>query len=59
MHSEASDQTAQMADLNLHWVHMSEGTFSDPAAHLLAISHIALDKMLFQFRSIDIFLISA
>ena len=59
MHSEDSDQTAQMADLNLRWVHMSKGTFSYSVAHLLAISHIALDKMLFQFRSIDIFLISA
>ena len=33
--SEDSDQTANaQADLNLHWVHMFDVTFSDVATHL-------------------------
>ena len=32
--SEVSDKTGNVqADLNLHWVHMSEVTFSDVTAH--------------------------
>ena len=43
--SEDSDQTVQ-ADLNLDWVHMSEGIFSD----ILTYSHHTWNKMIAVFN---------
>ena len=43
--SEDSDQTVQ-ADLNLNWVHMSEGIFSD----ILTYSHHTWNKMIAVFN---------
>ena len=34
-----------MSDLNLSWVHMSEGTFSDVSAHYLSSGHTTLNDV--------------
>ena len=46
------------ANQNLCWVHMSLSIFSDNKTHNLDFHYIVLDKLLFQSKSIDIFLIS-
>ena len=54
------------ADLNLHWVHMSKGTFSDVGAHFIKIitktsllkytENFTTKKWKFSDKNSDIFL---